>query len=85
MAEAAEAKDPVKNEAVEAAAEASKVPGPSNDLKALPVRLYLDQTVTPLLLKAMSQLVTVRPEDPVAWLAAWLIKNNPNNKAEGES
>jgi len=50
------------------------------NLKALPVRAYLDQTVVPLLLQGMSELVKVRPENPVEWLATYLINNNPNKK-----
>lgn len=45
------------------------------DLKALPVRAYLDETVVPLLLKGMSALVKERPDDPVEWLATYLLKN----------
>jgi len=45
------------------------------DLKALPVRAYLDETVVPLLLKGMSALVKERPEDPIEWLATYLLKN----------
>jgi len=45
------------------------------DLNALPVRAYLDATVVPLLLKGMSALVKERPEDPVEWLATFLLKN----------
>eukprot|EP00954_Amorphochlora_amoebiformis_P010663 832192-Amorphochlora_amoeboformis.AAC.1 len=65
-------------EAKDAAAEAGKLPGPSSNVKTLPQ--YLDQTVTPILLKGMSELVNVRPEDPIEWLAAWLVNNNPRNK-----
>mmetsp|Transcript_36781 Transcript_36781/g.70910 ORF Transcript_36781/g.70910 Transcript_36781/m.70910 type:complete len:86 (-) Transcript_36781:226-483(-) len=71
--------------AAEVAKEAGKLAGPSDNLKALPVRQYLDQTVTPVLLKAMSELVNVRPDDPVEWLAAWLVKNNPNKNEEKET
>uniref|UniRef100_A0A6U2LMK3 Uncharacterized protein n=1 Tax=Leptocylindrus danicus TaxID=163516 RepID=A0A6U2LMK3_9STRA len=45
--------------------------------QALPVRAYLDQTVVPLLLDGMSELVKVRPDNPVEWLAAYLLRNNP--------
>jgi len=45
------------------------------DPKSLPVRAYLDQTVVPLLLRGMSALVKERPEDPVEWLATYLLKN----------
>jgi protein dpy-30 len=44
------------------------------------VRAYLDQTVVPLLLQGMSELVKVRPDQPVEWLAHYLLNNNPNKK-----
>jgi protein dpy-30 len=37
----------------------------------------LDQTVVPILLQGMSALVKERPPNPIEWLAAYLIKNNP--------
>ncbi|GBG28240.1 Protein dpy-30-like [Hondaea fermentalgiana] len=47
----------------------------------LPIRTYLDQTVVPILLSALSQLVKERPDgDPVEWLAHWLLRNNPAKK-----
>jgi len=49
------------------------------DLKQLPVRAYLDETVVPLLLKGMSQLVKERPDDPIEWLAQYLLKNKGPN------
>ena len=45
------------------------------ELKSMPVRAYLDATVVPLLLKGMSALVKERPDDPVEWLATFLLKN----------
>ena len=47
------------------------------NVQALPIRAYLDQTVVPILLQGMSQLVKERPPNPVEYLAAYLIKNNP--------
>ncbi|KAJ0401002.1 hypothetical protein ATCC90586_002626 [Pythium insidiosum] len=44
---------------------------------SLPIRAYLDQTVVPILLQGMSALVKERPPNPVEWLAAYLIKHNP--------
>eukprot|EP00471_Norrisiella_sphaerica_P002997 CAMPEP_0184482844 /NCGR_PEP_ID=MMETSP0113_2-20130426/4437_1 /TAXON_ID=91329 /ORGANISM="Norrisiella sphaerica, Strain BC52" /LENGTH=90 /DNA_ID=CAMNT_0026862847 /DNA_START=23 /DNA_END=295 /DNA_ORIENTATION=- len=86
MAESADKKTPLDGpENSEAAKEAGAISGPSNNLEALPIRQYLDQTVTPVLLKAMGELVHIRPEDPVEWLAAWLVKNNPNKKVKAES
>jgi len=51
-----------------------------SSLKSLPVRAYLDQTVVPLLLQGMSELVKARPDQPVEWLAHFLLNNNPNKK-----
>ncbi|EEB14770.1 histone H1-I-1, putative [Pediculus humanus corporis] len=45
------------------------------DLQSLPIRQYLDQTVVPILLQALSTLSKERPPDPVSFLAAYLLKN----------
>uniref|UniRef100_A0A7S4PAG5 Uncharacterized protein n=1 Tax=Guillardia theta TaxID=55529 RepID=A0A7S4PAG5_GUITH len=66
------------------------------DAQALPIRTYLDQTVVPILLQGLSELVrarsapvdcilassntSARPDDPVEYLAAYLMKHNPKNK-----
>ena len=50
------------------------------NMKALPARTYLDQTVVPILLEGMSELVKERPEEPIEFLANYLIANNPNKK-----
>jgi protein dpy-30 len=36
--------------------------------------------VVPLLLQGMSELVKVRPEKPVEWIATYLLKNNTEKK-----
>ena len=54
-------------------------------LQALPIRAYLDQTVVPILLEGMSALVKERPPNPVEWLAAYLIKNNPQGPSAASS
>ncbi|KAL7474956.1 hypothetical protein ACHAW6_000895 [Cyclotella cf. meneghiniana] len=46
----------------------------------LPIRAYLDQTVVPILLDGMSELVKERPPNPVEWLAAYLLKHDPQKK-----
>ncbi|TDH70185.1 hypothetical protein CCR75_002205 [Bremia lactucae] len=53
------------------------------EVQALPIRAYLDQTVVPILLQGMSALVKERPPNPIEWLAAYLIKNNPQNSSSG--
>ena len=54
-------------------------------LQNLPIRAYLDQTVVPLLLQGMSARVKERPEDPVAYLAQYLIQHNPNESSNAGS
>ena len=49
-------------------------------LAALPIRQYLENTVVTLLVNGLTQLVKQRPEDPVEFLAAYMLKNNPKNK-----
>mmetsp|Transcript_19835 Transcript_19835/g.38877 ORF Transcript_19835/g.38877 Transcript_19835/m.38877 type:complete len:143 (+) Transcript_19835:127-555(+) len=71
---------PSAEEGVKAEASAKGGEGKGNK-NNLPIRTYLDQTVVPILLSALSQLVKERPDgDPVEWLAHWLLRNNPAKK-----
>lgn len=45
------------------------------DLQSLPTRQYLDQTVNPILLQGLKALAKDRPQDPVQYLANFLMKN----------
>lgn len=45
------------------------------ELQSLPTRQYLDQTVVPILLQALSSLAKERPSDPINYLAGYLLKN----------
>lgn len=46
-----------------------------------PVRAYLDQTVIPILLTGMSELARERPDNPIEYLAHYLLKHaNENSK-----
>ncbi|XP_015907056.1 nucleoside diphosphate kinase homolog 5 [Parasteatoda tepidariorum] len=40
---------------------------------------YLSQTVNPTLLKGLMQLCRQKPDNPLVWLADWLLANNPNS------
>ncbi|GAB0098375.1 Protein dpy-30 homolog [Sergentomyia squamirostris] len=53
---------------------------PVRDLKSLPTRQYIDQTVAPILLKGLQTLAKERPPDPVNFLANYLLQN----KSRGE-
>ncbi|KAJ8969012.1 hypothetical protein NQ317_007373 [Molorchus minor] len=44
------------------------------DLSSLPTRQYLDQTVVPILMSALSYLAKERPPEPISALAAFLLK-----------
>eukprot|EP00275_Glaucocystis_incrassata_P002050 EC124643.1.p1 GENE.EC124643.1~~EC124643.1.p1 ORF type:complete len:126 (+),score=13.83 EC124643.1:297-674(+) len=46
----------------------------------LPVRAYLDQTVVPLLVQGLGALAKERPGNPIEFLAAFLLKNNPQKR-----
>ncbi|CAL4239386.1 unnamed protein product, partial [Meganyctiphanes norvegica] len=39
---------------------------------------YLSHAVSPTLVEGLTQLAKIRPEDPIIWLADWLLVNNPN-------
>jgi len=43
---------------------------------------YLNENVHPVLTIGLSMLVREKPDDPVMWLADWLIANNPNKPKE---
>jgi protein dpy-30 len=45
------------------------------DVSTLPTRAYLDQTVVPILLQAMSLLAKERPAKPITFLAEYLLNN----------
>ncbi|KAJ3658536.1 hypothetical protein Zmor_010270 [Zophobas morio] len=65
------------------------------DLGSLPTRQYLDQTVVPILMQALSHLAKERPPEPISALAAYLLKhkstyeqgpdNSPPPEAEPKS
>ena len=50
----------------------------SND--SLPIRAYLDQTVVPILLQALSEVAKERPENPIEFVGHYLLKNNPEHQ-----
>ncbi|CAD1475929.1 unnamed protein product, partial [Heterotrigona itama] len=45
------------------------------EVQSLPTRQYLDQTVVPILLQALSNLAKERPADPISFLAGYLLRN----------
>lgn len=80
MTETAKKDDKTDTKAKNAEDEKPEAEQPKQDLSKIPIRAYLDQTVVPILLQGMASLVKQRPEDPVMFLAQYLIKNNPQQK-----
>ncbi|XP_064483715.1 protein dpy-30 homolog [Ornithodoros turicata] len=52
-----------------------KKPKLEADFQALSTRQYLDQTVVPILLQALSTLAKERPSNPIEYLANYLLRN----------
>jgi protein dpy-30 len=52
--------------------------------KPVSIRAYLDQTVVPVLLLGMAALVKAKPEDedPVEWLAKWMLNHQASQKGD---
>lgn len=49
------------------------------DLSNIPTKQYLDQTVAPILLEGMKALAKERPQDPISFLASYLLKHKSQN------
>ncbi|KAG5507599.1 hypothetical protein JKF63_06548 [Porcisia hertigi] len=58
---------------------------------ALPDAQYIERTMLPLLLRGLEEVARVRPPDPLAFLGAYMICNNPqklsvaNNSSDGSN
>jgi protein dpy-30-like protein len=76
---------PVTSSATTAAATPSQTLQPTNkkpkvDLQNLATRQYLEQTVVPILLQGLSSLAKTRPEDPIKYLANYLIEHKQDHE-----
>ena len=70
---------------LESAAANADVPAgdaPAQDpaVQNLPLRAYLDKTVVPILLQAMSECAKERPAHPIEFVANYLLENNPEKR-----
>lgn len=50
----------------------------------LPTKFYLERTITPTVLKALSEVAKARPDKPLEFLAYYLLKHNPNRQTMTE-
>ena len=47
------------------------------EIKQLPIKAYLDQNLMPLLLEALTELSKQKPEEPIEFVAKYLLEHNP--------
>ena len=47
------------------------------EIKQLPIKAYLDQQLMPLLLEALAELAKEKPEEPIEFVAKYLLDHNP--------
>ena len=48
----------------------------AQDVKNLPMQAYLDKTVMPLVLEGMAEVSKKRPENPIKYLADYLMQHS---------
>ena len=51
-----------------------------DNINNLPIRAYLDKTVVPLVLQGMAEVAKERPENPVKYLADFLMNHSNDAK-----
>ena len=57
---------------------------PPMNINALPTKMYLDQTVVPTVMQALQEVCEARPENPLEFVAYYLLKHNPSRKVNTE-
>jgi len=70
----------VESEKKEVITKENSKPQNNNNLNSLSIRSYLDQTVVPVLLQGMADVAKERPENPIEYLANYLLKHANENK-----
>ena len=50
----------------------------------LPTKSYLEQTIAPTVLKALSEVSKARPDNPIEFVAYYILKHNPNRELKTE-
>ena len=45
----------------------------------LPTKAYLEQTIQPTVMQALSEVCRARPDNPMEFVAYYLLKHNPNS------
>lgn len=50
----------------------------------LPTKAYLEGTITPTVLRALTEVCQARPDNPLEFVAYYLLKHNPNREVKTE-
>ena len=50
----------------------------------LPTKAYLEQSITPTVMKALSEVCKARPDNPLEFVAYYILKHNPGRELENE-
>lgn len=80
QAESAPPSEPAQNQPEAASGEKDTAKPVKPEVQALPTRAYLDQTVVPILLSALTVLAKERPPNPIEYLSSYLLKNKDEFK-----
>ena len=73
--------DPDVGRQAELAAMTKQCPVSVNNL---PTKSYLEQTITPTVLRALSEVAKARPDNPLEFMAYYILKHNPNREQKTE-
>ena len=50
----------------------------------LPTKQYLEKTITPTVMRALSEVAKARPDNPIEFVAYYILKHNPNREVKTE-
>ena len=50
----------------------------------LPTKAYLENTISPTVMKALSEVCKARPDNPLEFVAYYILKHNPNRELKTE-
>lgn len=51
------------------------------NVNALPTQAYLEATIVPAVMRALHEVCHARPENPLEFIAYYILKHNPNRKS----
>lgn len=72
---------PEEGRSAEVAAMTRHAPIPTS---CLPTKAYLEATITPTVMKALSEVCKARPDNPLEFVAYYILKHNPNTELKNE-